>query len=38
VLISIGFLVLICVVSMRGPTHKRRAHDDGAILPLWIDD
>lgn len=38
VLISIGFLVLLCVVSMRGPIRTRRAHDDGAILPLWAPD
>ncbi|MBN8607663.1 MAG: hypothetical protein J0L81_12170 [Caulobacterales bacterium] len=38
VLISIGLLMLLCVVSMREPARKRRARDDGAILPLWMPD
>jgi hypothetical protein len=38
VAIGLGALVLIALVSMRGPSRKRRARDDGPVVPLGRAD
>jgi len=38
VAVSVGFLVLIAVVSLRGPRTRRSVRDGGAIFPIGEHD